>query len=119
MKLSNEALKARRKYYRDYRAERRMNPANVKHDKDYLKKWRQAHPDKAKEYLVNFWQKRADKTTVTDIVTDKNKVTIISNANNNSNEITCAICGASFIAKRTDSKYCSPACKQKHYRLKD
>lgn len=111
-KISKAALTARRKYYREYNASRRMNPANVKHDKDYLKKWRQAHPDKTKEYLVTFWEKQANKTTVTDNVTDKITVT------DSSNNITCAICGVSFIAKRSDSKYCSPACKQKHYRLK-
>lgn len=30
-------------------------------------------------------------------------------------EITCEFCGAEFIARRTDARYCSGACKQQAY----
>ena len=29
---------------------------------------------------------------------------------------TCRVCGQGFTAKRSDARYCSPACRQKAYR---
>jgi len=80
---------------------------------EYQRTWRHKNPERIKQININYWEKRANKTTVTDNVTDKNKVT------DNSNTAICDVCGTPFIARRKDSKYCSSACKQKHYRLKN
>ena len=31
-------------------------------------------------------------------------------------ELLCGVCGKDFVAKRSDAKVCSPACRQKSYR---
>ena len=103
-KLSEAALKARRKYFREYARERRKNPENVKHDKVYHKKWRKEHPENVKNHNISFWEKQASKISVTNNVTDSVTDKI------------CVICGKPFTSRRKDSKYCGPACKQKHYR---
>jgi hypothetical protein len=111
-KLTVAALIARRKYYREYNAIRRRDPEKIKHDKEYLKQWKQRNPEKVKNYLVTFWEKRAGEVVVTDNVMDN------SNATDNCNKTTYAVCGTQFTPRRKGAKYCSQACKQKHYRLK-
>ena len=78
----------------------------------YQREYMRNHTEKHREYNLRYWEKQANKASVTDNVTNKIVVT------DNSNKLICAVCGASFIARRKDSKYCSPACKQKHYRQK-
>ena len=79
---------------------------------NYLKQWRKKNIDKAKQHEISYWERKAanitDNVTVTDIVTDNVTVTDKSNK--------CIECGNSFQAKRSDTRYCSQACKQKYYR---
>jgi hypothetical protein len=35
-----------------------------------------------------------------------------------SHNISCEVCGTEFVAKRSNAKTCSPACRQKSYRLR-
>ena len=86
----------------------------------YLQQWRKKNPKKVKNYEVSYWERKAannpDNVTVTDIVTDNVTVTdnIIKRNTDKSN--VCIECNKPFQAKRSDSKFCSQACKQKHYR---
>lgn len=85
------------------------------------RKYRKEHPDKVRKYNETYWEKKAALQVVTD-VTDKNSVTDIS-VTSVTDELfhvpegrKCIECGIVFKPKRADAKFCSSACKQKHYR---
>lgn len=52
-KLSEQAKEARREYQRNYYGK------NKKKILDYQKRWRAENPDKVKQYLDNYWEKKA------------------------------------------------------------
>lgn len=49
-KLSEQALEARREYYRNYY---RDNKDKIL---EYQKEWRKDNPDKVKQYMKNYWE---------------------------------------------------------------
>lgn len=53
-----------------------------------------------------------------DIVTERNRVRRLMKRREGRIR-TCPVCGAVFGAGRSDTKYCSNACKQKHFRTND
>lgn len=56
MSLSQEALEAKRKYARYWRAK------NSDKVKAYNKAWREANPDKVKANIERYWEKQAEKS---------------------------------------------------------
>jgi hypothetical protein len=81
---------------------------------NYLKQWRRDHPEKVKGHNIAYWERKVENNpenvTVTDTVTDN--VTVTDKGNK------CIECGLLFQAKRSDTKFCSHACKQKFHRKK-
>ena len=51
--MTDEAKEARRKYQREYK---RKNAAKIN---AYNRAWRKANPEKARQYNLNYWSKKA------------------------------------------------------------
>ena len=79
-----------------------------------MRKYRKAHRDQVREYNRRYWEKKALRLHVTDDhVTD---IPVTSVTPVTSGTAVCLVCGKSFIAVRSDAKYCSDKCRQKYYR---
>jgi hypothetical protein len=58
MKLSEEAVKARREYQRQWREQ------NKKRVNEYMKNWRENNRDKVQNYNESYWMKKARESVV-------------------------------------------------------
>lgn len=120
------ARDARLKYRKGWRDK------NADKVREYKRKWSAKNRDKVRKYTDRYWLKKAGVTddvigsvtdnhtdnklinkSVTDNVTD-NKVSVTDNVTDN----VCIVCGQVIQSKRIGAVYCSPSCKQKHYRQK-
>ena len=119
--LSEAARKARNEYHKQRNST--LSEAARLARNAYLKAWKHKNAEKVQEYNVTYWQRKADKAGVTDNNTDKVTVTHKGvtdklSVSKSSNTLKCFECGKSFEGKRSDSKFCSPSCKQKFHRKK-
>ena len=102
--MSEQGRAARNAYQRQYRKKCREK------ERIYLKAWRQAHPEKIREYNARYWERVAQKSdvtvnsTVTSSVTDPVSVT------------QCKYCRKEFNPRRSTAKFCSPACRVNYNR---
>lgn len=86
----------------------------------YLRAWRRRNPDKVREHSRRQWLKKAMQEMGRHSVTDNRNTTVTRNATTvtrNTDAHLCPVCGSHINGSRR-AKYCSPACRQKHYRLK-
>jgi len=74
---------------------------------NYLRKWRRRNPEKHKQHIANYWERRAEKEEA-----EKAKLFQKLLAPK------CKGCGTRVVGKRKGAKYCSDACRQKYYRAK-
>ena len=58
MPLSEEAIAARREYYRRRRAVR--SPQQIEADREYHSEWQRRNPDKVKLYQQRYWTKKGE-----------------------------------------------------------
>lgn len=56
MTIDEKARELRNAYQREYR---RKHPDIRKKQLEYTRKWKQAHPEKQKEYRRRYWEKKA------------------------------------------------------------
>jgi len=56
MVLPEKARKARNAYMQNWRNE------NKEYNKKYAKEWRQANPDKVRQHIENYWNRKAEKS---------------------------------------------------------
>lgn len=61
----------------------------------YQRDWRKRNPDKLKKHLADYWERKAAKASAGPV---------------------CQECGARLEDKRPGAKFCSAACKQRHFR---
>lgn len=62
MELTEDAKKAKRKYYREYRRnwKRNLTPEQREKQREYKRAWDRANPDKVKAAQIRFWNKKAE-----------------------------------------------------------
>lgn len=78
--------------------------------------WKRICPQCGKEfYTIDHFRKYCHLSDCRDIAKKKR---MEEKKREHHSEHICSVCSASFIAKRTDAKYCSNACRQKAYREK-
>jgi len=73
--------------------------------RNYLNEWRRKNPEKAIKHNTTFWERRAAQEQAKN---DELLHKFISNE--------CQVCGHQIEGKRQGTKFCSDACRQKHYR---
>jgi predicted RNA-binding Zn-ribbon protein involved in translation (DUF1610 family) len=61
----------------------------------YQREWRRKNPERLKKHMADYWERKAAKASAGPV---------------------CQECGARLEDKRDGAKFCSPACRQKHYR---
>jgi len=122
--LSKAARELKNEYARKWKAQNR--------DKinQYHKQWRERNKDKMKYYDMVYWERKATNQTLpSNTAYDRAVIRQISDEGwqLSDNPVIkapsdigkkCIICGNELNSKRIDIKYCSPACRQKHYRQK-
>lgn len=54
MEISDKAKEARRKYNREWRSR------NIDHVRSYAREWRNQNPEKVYDYMVRYWEKKAN-----------------------------------------------------------
>jgi hypothetical protein len=55
--MNKEAIEARRKYYRDYKTNRK--PEAREEYNRYNREWRARNRDKVRQYNIDYWEKKA------------------------------------------------------------
>jgi hypothetical protein len=72
---------------------------------EYQREWRRKNPERLKHHLLTYWERKAQKQQ--------------QEANARLDWLrpnTCRVCGKELEDMREDAKFCSPACRQKHFR---
>jgi hypothetical protein len=116
-KMSDKAKELQKAYLREWR---RKNKARIR---AYHAKWRRKNKEKIREYRRQYWEQKAkmaagtppppeNETGQAGSVTDSSSVTDSANVTDGK----CIVCGVDLQGLKSNAKYCSPACRQKHYR---
>jgi len=78
----------------------------------YQKRWAQRNPEKVRQYMANYWERKGQQNQesagVTDNVTDNVTVPV--------SVTQCKYCRKEFNPRRSTAKFCSPACRVNYNR---